>query len=217
MVNIGLTLSLTKALCDATIEIAGAMGPPPVKALAKVYGETQDYIEFRQAATSGNNYDAGKYLAKKAAGLGGEKVADVVDLQMVSVDGIRAAVTGNGVDSAKSIADYGVKLTEMGAKYKNASPQTIQYIDQGKAVIKAGFALYKVYEEYADMKLSDENFEKMRKVQMATINTFDAQINGLLKVIVECGKQRGIKEPSSSSIPDLKMPYKGPTIGSARR
>lgn len=210
MANVGLSLSLVKAICDATLEIAGALGPPQMKALSEGYKETQDFVAFRQAAHSGKDYDAAKYLAKKV-------VKDAVDLKLISTDGLKAAVTGKNVDSSKAIADMAVKISEMSAKYKNADPATTRALGVAKALINAGFASYKVYDEYRDMKLSDANFEKMKQAQLKVIASFDAQIQALNTVLDACAAERGIKKPSTSSIPDLKMPQRGPTIGMPRR
>ena len=218
MANVGLSLSLVKAICDATLDIAGALGPPQMKVLSEGYKETQDFIAFRQAAHGGKDYDAAKYLVKKVAKAGGNPaIKDAVDLKLISTDGLRAAVTGKNVDSSKAIADMVVKISDMSAKYKNADPATTRALGVAKALINAGFASYKVYDEYRDMKLSDANFEKMKKAQMQVIDTFDAQIRALNSVLDACAAERGIKKPSMSSIPDLKVPYRGPTIGMSRK
>ena len=218
MANVGLSLSLVKAICDATLEIAGALGPPQMKALSEGYKETQDFVAFRQAAHSGKDYDAAKYLAKKVVKAGGNTaVKDAVDLKLISTDGLKAAVTGKNVDSSKAIADMAVKISEMSAKYKNADPATTRALGVAKALINAGFASYKVYDEYRDMKLSDANFEKMKQAQLKVIASFDAQIQALNTVLDACAAERGIKKPSTSSIPDLKMPQRSPTIGMPRR
>lgn len=218
MANVGLTLSFVKAVCDATVEIAGTLGPAPLKALATGYGEAQDYIGFRQAADAGEGYDAAKYLAKKAAQMGGNQhVADAVELKLISTDGLKAAISGNGVDSTKSVADLAIKVSEMSAKYVNAGPAAQRTIGVAKSLINSGVAVYKVYDEYRDMKLSDDNFEKMKKAQLDVVASFDAQIQALSSVLDVCAAERGIKKPSTSSIPDLKIPGRGPSIGMPRR
>lgn len=218
MANVGLSLSLVKAVCDATLEIAGALGPPQMKAISAGYKETQDYLAFRQNSHSGKDYDAAKYVAKKlAAGTGNTAIKDAVDLKLISTDGLKAAVTGKNVDSSKAIADMVIKISDMSAKYKNADPATMRALGVAKALINAGFASYKVYDEYRDMKLSDDNFEKMKKAQLRVIATFDAQIQSLSSVLDTCAAERGIKKPTMSSIPDLKMPPRGPSIGMPRR
>lgn len=218
MANVGLSLSLVKAVCDATLEIAGALGPPQMKLISKGYKETQDFVAFQQNSHSGKDYEAAKYVAKKlAAGSGNPAIKDAVDLKLISTDGLKAAVTGKNVDSAKAISDMVIQISDMSAKYKNADPATTRALGVAKALINAGFASYKVYEEYRDMKLSDDNFEKMKKAQLQVIAKFDAQFQALNSVLDTCAAERGIKKPTMSSIPDLKMPLRGPSIGMPRR
>lgn len=220
MANIGHALTFVKALCDATVQIGAAMGPPPMKAIGALYATADSAVAVGNSLRDGNALGG----AKGAVGLMKDgHVKSALELKTISADVIKNAMDGDMTGVTSSMVDLHLKIGEMGVEYlqehgldKAKQMARAKYLSVARTVVTAGTSIFKVYEEIREDLKDDASFDKQVERLRAQAAKFSSEITRLDKVIEDCAGARGVALPSISSIPDLKMPSKGPQI-SARR
>ncbi len=164
-----LAASLTKATCDAFIEMAGALGTlagiKGTDEFARGYGAVSAVATTATQASLGQNADwlgTANSVAKAVV-----KPNDVADLQFMKVDLVNSALQK---DTPKLLQtafwDYPAKIASMSLGYLGREAKK-RWVDAVSGVVSSGLNYSRSLESAFDTRLDDADFarEKQRQLQ----------------------------------------------------
>ena len=196
-----LTASITKATCEAFLEIAGALGEAAgIKNVGIVAKAGNAAISVADSAASTWHGIKTDWVSttNKVAGLAGAKfikndaMKDLADLQTSKVEILNSAIRG---DTPKSLQEfflgYTAKVGEMSLKYMGRATAA-NWTSATATVASAGYSYSKSLEEAFNTRIKDrEDFSARKSALLSTsyrqMGQIKIQINQIDGILRQCG------------------------------
>ena len=196
-------LRLTKASCDAMIDVLGTVTGPAGEAISTAYSGASPLAEEVGKFTAGQSSAAGWAKAGNAAAMAaakhaaGDNYGDLIELQKIKSDLLIDAANKDVDEVLKDLGEYSLKLTGMTLKFVGKKTWA-RVLDIGKTLVKAGREYASSYREFRD---NDLNLESAKRLFRARQKSVQQALTALETAIANCELELA---SSSSAAPVFK-------------